>query len=52
MSYECFQFQHLANPNSRILTILGSGVQARSHFQAMNLVQSFEEVSFQDGVRQ
>lgn len=36
--------KHLANPNSRILTILGSGVQARSHFQAMNLVQSFEEV--------
>lgn len=36
--------KHLANPNSRILTILGSGVQARSHYQAMALVQSFEEV--------
>lgn len=36
--------KHLANPNSKILAILGSGVQAHSHFQAMSLVQAFEEV--------
>ena len=34
----------LAKPNARVLAILGSGVQARSHFEALRLVRRFEEV--------
>lgn len=36
--------KHLAPPNSRVLTILGSGVQARAHFEALSVVQKFNEV--------
>ena len=34
----------LAPRNSKVLAILGSGVQARSHFEALQLVRDFEEV--------
>jgi len=34
----------LAVPDSKILAILGSGVQARSHVEALRLVRRFEEV--------
>jgi len=34
----------LATPDARILGILGSGVQARSHLEALRLVRQFEEV--------
>jgi thiomorpholine-carboxylate dehydrogenase len=34
----------LAPPDARVLAILGSGVQARSHLQALRLVRNFEEV--------
>ncbi len=34
----------LARPDARILSILGSGVQARSHFEALQLVRKFGEV--------
>lgn len=34
----------LARPDSRVLAILGSGVQARSHFEALAHVARFEEV--------
>src|SRR5437867_112570 len=34
----------LALPDAKILAILGSGVQARSHFEALRLVRSFEEI--------
>jgi ornithine cyclodeaminase/alanine dehydrogenase-like protein (mu-crystallin family) len=34
----------LATPDSRILSILGSGVQARSHVEALRLVRQFEEI--------
>ena len=34
----------LARPDARILAILGSGVQARSHIEALRLVRNFEEV--------
>jgi ornithine cyclodeaminase/alanine dehydrogenase-like protein (mu-crystallin family) len=34
----------LAAPDSKILAILGSGVQARSHVEALGLVRRFEEV--------
>jgi thiomorpholine-carboxylate dehydrogenase len=36
--------RHLADPNARVLAILGSGVQARAHVEAMRLVRSFDEV--------
>jgi ornithine cyclodeaminase/alanine dehydrogenase-like protein (mu-crystallin family) len=36
--------QRLAAPDSRVLALLGSGVQARAHLQALRLVRSFEEV--------
>jgi thiomorpholine-carboxylate dehydrogenase len=34
----------LTSPDARILAILGSGVQARSHVEALRLVRRFEEV--------
>jgi len=34
----------LALPNAKILAILGSGVQARSHAQALRLARNFEEI--------
>jgi thiomorpholine-carboxylate dehydrogenase len=34
----------LAAPDSKILAILGSGVQARSHMEALRLVRQFKEV--------
>jgi ornithine cyclodeaminase/alanine dehydrogenase-like protein (mu-crystallin family) len=34
----------LAAPDSKILAILGSGVQARSHTKALRLIRRFEEV--------
>src|SRR5205807_1644784 len=34
----------LAAPESKILAIIGSGVQARSHVEALRLVRQFEEV--------
>src|SRR5437660_9242734 len=34
----------LAPPDAKILGILGSGVQARSHVQALRLVRNFEEI--------
>ncbi len=36
--------KHLAGPHSRVLALLGSGVQARAHLQALSLVRRFEEV--------
>src|SRR5216117_597906 len=34
----------LASPDAKILAILGSGVQARSHAEALRLVRDFEEI--------
>src|SRR5437868_14062889 len=34
----------LAQPNAKILAILGSGVQAHSHAEALRLVRQFEEI--------
>ena len=34
----------VARKNSRVLAILGSGVQARSHYEALRLVREFTEV--------
>src|SRR5437870_7806802 len=34
----------LASPDAKILAILGSGVQARSHAEALRLVRKFEEI--------
>jgi ornithine cyclodeaminase/alanine dehydrogenase-like protein (mu-crystallin family) len=34
----------LASPNAKILAVLGSGVQARSHVEALRLVRPFEEI--------
>jgi ornithine cyclodeaminase/alanine dehydrogenase-like protein (mu-crystallin family) len=34
----------LASPNAKILTILGSGVQARSHVEVLRFVRSFDEI--------
>jgi thiomorpholine-carboxylate dehydrogenase len=36
--------KYLAAPNSRVLALLGSGVQARSHLQALACVRDFSEV--------
>jgi alanine dehydrogenase len=35
---------YLAQPDASVLAIIGSGVQARSHLQALRLVRQFEEV--------
>src|SRR6516162_2085259 len=34
----------LASPDANVLAILGSGVQARSHIEALQLVRQFEQV--------
>src|ERR1700676_5196023 len=34
----------LASPDAKLLAILGSGVQARSHVEALRLVRRFEEI--------
>jgi len=34
----------LASPDAKVLAILGSGVQARSHVQALQLVRQFKEI--------
>lgn len=34
----------LAAPDAKVLAILGSGVQARSHIEALRLVRQFEEI--------
>lgn len=36
--------QHLARPNARVLAILGSGVQAQSHLEALRHVRPMTEV--------
>src|SRR6266498_5267555 len=36
--------KHLARPEARVLAVLGSGVQARSHIEALTRVRPFEEV--------
>jgi alanine dehydrogenase len=36
--------RHLARPDAAILAILGSGVQARSHLDALQLVRPFREI--------
>jgi ornithine cyclodeaminase/alanine dehydrogenase-like protein (mu-crystallin family) len=36
--------KHLARPDARVLAVLGSGVQARSHIDALSRVTAFEEV--------
>jgi ornithine cyclodeaminase/alanine dehydrogenase-like protein (mu-crystallin family) len=36
--------QALASEDARVLAILGSGVQARTHLEALKLVRSFEEI--------
>jgi alanine dehydrogenase len=36
--------RHLARPDARVLAIVGSGVQARSHIEALIRVQRFEEI--------
>jgi alanine dehydrogenase len=36
--------EHLARPNASVLAIVGSGVQARSHLEALRLVRDFREV--------
>ncbi len=36
--------RHLARPDARVLAILGSGVQAGSHLEALRLVRDLEEV--------
>ncbi|HXW24665.1 MAG TPA: NAD(P)-binding domain-containing protein [Xanthobacteraceae bacterium] len=35
---------HLAAPDARVLALLGSGVQARAHLEALSRVRSFDEV--------
>ncbi len=36
--------KHLARPEASVLAIIGSGVQARSHLEALRLIRGFEEV--------
>jgi alanine dehydrogenase len=36
--------EHLARPDASVLAIIGSGVQARSHLEALRLVRDFGEV--------
>ena len=37
--------EHLARPDASVLAIVGSGVQARSHLEALRLVRDFRKVS-------
>ena len=36
--------KHLARPDARVLGVIGSGVQARSHLEALTRVRSFERI--------
>jgi len=36
--------KHLANPSSKILALVGAGIQAESHYKALTMLQSFDEV--------
>src|SRR5216683_5814929 len=36
--------RHLSSPDSRVLAILGSGVQAAAHLEALSKVRRFDEV--------
>src|SRR5919112_4516756 len=36
--------EHLAKPDASVLAIIGSGVQARSHLEALRLVRDFREI--------
>jgi len=36
--------EHLARPDASVMAIIGSGVQARSHLEALRLVRDFREV--------
>jgi ornithine cyclodeaminase/alanine dehydrogenase-like protein (mu-crystallin family) len=36
--------RHMANPDARVLAILGSGVQAHGHMEAIPLVRDFREI--------
>jgi ornithine cyclodeaminase/alanine dehydrogenase-like protein (mu-crystallin family) len=36
--------RHLSSPNSRILALLGSGVEAKSHLDALRQVRTFDEL--------
>jgi ornithine cyclodeaminase len=36
--------KHLARPDARVLAVLGAGVQARSHIEALTRIRTFEEV--------
>lgn len=36
--------KHLASPESRVLALLGSGVQAKAHLEALSRVRRFEDV--------
>lgn len=36
--------KHLASPESRVLALLGSGVQASAHLEALSRVRAFDEV--------
>ena len=36
--------KYLARPDASVLAIIGSGVQARSHLEALRLIRQFEEV--------
>lgn len=42
----------LASPDAKILAILGSGVQARSHAVALRLVRDFEEIRVWSPIRE
>src|SRR6266581_3136068 len=42
----------LASPDAKILAILGSGVQAHSHVQALRLVRNFEEIRVSSPTRE
>ena len=44
MNYFVFLFQYLAPEDAKVLCILGSGAQARSHAQALKHVRPFTEV--------
>jgi thiomorpholine-carboxylate dehydrogenase len=36
--------EHLASKDAKVLAVLGSGVQARSHLRALSVVRKFDEV--------